>query len=147
MPRELFYDNLRQIIDDVQRLRRGYTQEGNWTLAQICRHNLMVPATWLKSPASDVPETDLQKKMKPLFPAVLAKRQLPGKIDAPDHLVPPTDTPDSAIDDFIAFTQERIDNGFPAINHRLWGNITPQQAEQMMLIHSANHLRYLHPTE
>ena len=147
MPRELDFDNLQQLIDEVQRLRRGYTQEGNWNLRQICHHIHLVPQRWLAMPANGEPDTDLQKQYKPYFEGVLANRKLPGKIEAPPQLVPPADVPEAAIDGLLHFVRERMSQGFPAINHRLFGNLTPEQATQMVLIHSANHLRFLHPTD
>ena len=145
MPRDLFFDDLQQLIDDVQHLRGGYTKEANWNLPQICHHIHLVPQRWLGMPASDAPDTELQKQYKPHLASVLAARQLPGKLESPPMLVPPADTSESAIDALIAFVRDRIRDGFPAMNHRLFGNLTPRQAEQMMMIHSANHLRFLHP--
>ena len=145
MPRDLYYDDLQQLIDDVERLRRGYRQDGAWNLPRNAHHVRLVPNLWLQSPAMGQPDTELQRKMRPLFADVLAKRQLPGRLDAPEHMIPPDDASDADIDALIAFVRERMQHGFPAVNHRFWGDITPEQAKQLMLIHSANHLRFLHP--
>jgi hypothetical protein len=71
---------------------------------------------------------------------------LPDGITAPDPLVPPTDAPESSIDDLIAsLTQLKAYKGEIA-PHRLFGRIPDADARRLNLIHCAHHLSYLTPT-
>src|SRR4051794_35179866 len=85
--RTLAYESFDEVMPDIEKLLRGHTTVGNWTLAQICRHlaailrrhvDLLASTTF--DPSDRVPEE--QKRW------MLESGVLPEGITAPPGVVP-----------------------------------------------------------
>ena len=134
-----------EVIADVNRLRRGCTQAGAWSLPQVCYH--LDKATQLRmQPGPFPPTTPEQEARRETFRNIMATGRLPDGIQAPDAMQPPPDCGDAAIDAFIA-TLERFKRfSGPIAPHRLFGHLSDADARRLNRIHYAHHLSYLAPT-
>jgi hypothetical protein len=140
--RKLNYTNVDAVIADVQSLRKGYTQNGNWTLPQICWH-LSTVIERTGHPATE-PATPDQQKRRPMFEQILATGLLPaGRIDAPETVLPPANCDDAAIDAFLATLRKLAVYPEKTASHRLFGPMTADQYKRQSLIHCAHHLSHL----
>ena len=142
--RNLDYPNVDAAIADVQSLRRGYTQSGNWTLPQICWHLTSV-LDKTSRPATE-PATPEQVKMQPIKEKILATGRLPGRIEAPQPVVPPPDCGEESVDAFIAALRRLAIYPEKTAVHRLWGPLTVDEFKRLSLIHCAHHLNHLTAT-
>lgn len=142
--RRLSFADSEQVIADVEQLRRGHTQVGQWTLTQICWH--LDKTTRLRmTPGEFKPNTPEQDARRPMLEYVLAHGVLPPGLPAPDELLPPPRVDDGAIDQLIATLREwEAYTGRPG-QHRLFGNLTLEQARRINLLHCANHLSCVLP--
>ena len=135
------------VIADVERLRKGYTQIGTWSLPQMAWHlNVAVQQRMKPGPhADDTPE---QIARKPLLQHVLQMNgYLPDGINAPEPMIPPAEAAEASIDDLIASLKKLKAYKGEIAPHRLFGHIPDADARRLNLIHCAHHLSYLTPTE
>lgn len=88
-------------------------------------------------------ETGLVKKMQ--LRAILMAGRLPSGVKAPEHIVPPPDAPESAIDDFLAAIEELKQFKGRFAPHRMLGEIEHDKFVRLHLIHCAHHLSHLRP--
>ena len=139
--RNLDYANIDAAIADVQSLRRGYAQSGNWDLPQICWHLTNV-LDRTSRPATE-PATPEQIKMQPIKQQILATGRLPGRIEAPAPVVPPENCGEESIDAFIAALRRLAVYPEKSAVHRLWGPLTVAEFHRLSLIHCAHHLSHL----
>jgi hypothetical protein len=142
--RELNFDSVDALIADVERLRRGYTRAGNWSLAQACWH-LRAAMEFLMRPGPYPAATPEQEARRPMVEGVLATGRLPTGIQAPETVVPPADCTDADIDGFVE--RARLFNAHPGpyAPHRLFGQLAVDEMRRLQLIHAAHHLSYLVP--
>jgi len=144
-PRKLRFANVDEAIAEIQRLRKGCTRAGNWSLAQACWH-LNTILRYLMKPGEFPPDTAEQQARRPIFERILATGEIPSGIQAPEHITPPADCDASAIDALIeALTASKSFAG-PFAPHRLFGNLTHDEMTRHNLIHCARHLGHLIPT-
>lgn len=145
-PREgLRFDNEDAAIADIERLRRGYEQVGGWSLPQVCWHLHATMQARLQ-PGPHAPNTPEQDARKPIFDKILATGELPKGIQAPEHVSPPADVGDEAIDACLATLLKMRDHAEPFAPHRLFGNAPAEVARKQNLIHVAHHLSHLVPS-
>jgi hypothetical protein len=141
----LSFQNSDEIIADVQRLRRGYTQTGAWSLPAMCWH-LETAIRLRMSPGPHPANTPAQDARREQFQQILATGQLPSGIEAPAPAIPPVNADDSSIDALITTIEKWKEYAGPIAPHRLFGNISDAEARRLNLIHCAHHLSYLVPT-
>jgi hypothetical protein len=142
---ELRFANVADVIADVQQLRRGYGQTGNWSLPQICWH--LETATRLRMTPGPFPaNTPEQDARRERLREILATGRLPSGIDAPAPAIPPSNVDESAIDSLIATLTRWDEYTGPIAPHRLFGNMPEADLRKLNLIHCAHHLSYLVPT-
>jgi hypothetical protein len=142
--RKLRYASIDAAIADVQSLRRGYTQCGNWNLPQISWH-LTTVLDRSSRPATE-PATPEQLKMRPVLEQILAGSQLPIRIEAPAAAVPAPTCSDADIDALIAALRRLAVYPEKTAVHRLFGPLSLEQFKALSLIHCAHHLSHLTPT-
>ncbi len=143
--RKLDYPNVDAAIADIQSLRRGYTQSGNWNLEQICWH---LTSVLEKSgrPATE-PATPEQLKMQPIKQQILATGLLPAnRIEAPAPVVPPENCGPESIDALIAALRRLAVYPEKSALHRLWGPLSVPEFQRLSLVHCAHHLSHLTAT-
>lgn len=142
---DLAYTTEDEVIDEVNRLRRGYVQAGSWSLPQICVH-LDKALQFRMQPGPFPPDTADQAAKKSLIPDILAAGKLPEGIKAPEPMLPPADCGEASIDSFLATMEKFKHFPGPIAPHRIFGHLTDADARRLNLIHCAHHLSYLTPT-
>jgi hypothetical protein len=133
------------VITEVKRLRAGYLQAGNWTLAMVCWH---LGAVLPDPPTAGDPKTPLtphQVEANKFLDAVKKHGGPPPGFEAPGQLVPKPDCEASAIDEYI-----RKLEGFSAFNEPYiatpaFGAVETGFYRQLTLGHAARHLSFLKP--
>lgn len=140
----LSYASIDDAIADLHRLRDGYEQSGNWSLAQICWHLNATTKARLK-PGPHPANTPEQDGRKEIFAKILATGRLPEGLIAPDVMQPPSDAERSAISQFIETLEQVKTHAGPFAPHRLFGNMSDADSRKQILIHSAHHLSHLTP--
>ena len=142
---DLSYTNAAAAIADVQLLQKGYTQIGNWTLAQMCWHLGTILKTIMNTPQTPVvPSTPEQRQM---LDSVLASGKIRKGVDAPPQVLPPESAGNEAIDLYIREMNKMETYDGPWLPHRMFGgSISPDEHRQLILIHSAHHFANLIPT-
>ena len=141
--RQLKYASADEIIADVERLRaRGCDRCGNWTLPQVCWH-LHVTTEFVMRPGPYAPDTPEIVEMRPLMHKILAEGMPPG-LTAPDHVIPPADAPDTAVDEFLS-TMRRFATFQNFAPHRRFGHVGDDAIRGLVLAHAAHHLSYYVP--
>jgi len=142
--RTLQFNSEDDVIADVQNLRKGYTQAGNWTLPQVCWHlNVGVQSRMKAGPFP--PDTSEPDARKAQIQQILATGRLPNGIPAPDTAIPPPDAGDPAIDILLASLRTFKTFPGPIPPHRIFGHLNDSDARKLNLIHCAHHLSYLSP--
>jgi hypothetical protein len=132
------------VIGEIRRLQGGYSQVGLWSLNQICWHLDATTAARM-NPGPVQPNTPEQDAMAPIFRTVLRTGKLPPGIKAPDPLVPPAQVGDEAVERCIATLEKWKAYTGPVAQHRIFGNLTLDQAKVLNRVHCANHLSCLLP--
>jgi hypothetical protein len=144
--RQIRFHDEAEVIADVERLRKGYKQVGQWSLPQMAWH-LNQAVLSRMTPGPHPADTSEQVARKPMLQHVLSMHgYLPDGISAPDSLIPPRDTAESAVDDLIESLRRLKSFPGPIAPHRLFGQIPDADARKLNLIHCAHHLSYLIPT-
>ena len=85
--RTLRYASLDEVMPDVERLLRGHTTVGQWSLAQICRHLATVMRRVVDLPAS-TPHDATQEVGEERKRQVFESGMLPEGIPAPPTVLP-----------------------------------------------------------
>jgi hypothetical protein len=142
--RILIFDSPADVAREIVRLREGCKCLGNWTLSQVCFHlNAVMLATMKPGPyQEDTPE---QISRKPILDQMLSTRRNPGGIVAASDAIPPSDVPDSSIDEFLETLRRFETYSRPFAPHRLYGCMNDSSRRRHQLIHCAHHLGYLVP--
>jgi hypothetical protein len=142
--RELSYGSVDDAIADLNHLRKGYIQTGQWTLPQMCRH-IRVGLAKAAQPAPE-PATPEQDQQRPVFEKVLASGKIPTGLQAPSPAIPPADCQDEEIDQLMAAFERFKTYAEPRSAHPRFGPLDLPQLKRIILIHAAHHLSYLIPT-
>jgi hypothetical protein len=143
MRRSLSYPDFDAVIADVEQLRKGYIQVGNWTLPQICRH--LTTATTLSAKPATAAATPDQQAARPILEKLLQTGELPGGLPSPAPAIPPQDCTDADIDDLVATVKTVRDYTQPTAAHHRFGPMTKAEFQKVVLAHMAHHLSYLVP--
>jgi hypothetical protein len=141
----LRFNSEHDVRADVNRLHRGYTQAGAWSLPQICCH-LDKSMQYRMRPGPFEPTTPEQAARRDQLQQLLTSGRLPDGQTAPDVMMPPTDCDDDAIDAFLARLEQFRNFPGPIAPHRIFGHLDDAIARKLNLIHCAHHLSYLTPT-
>ena len=128
---------------EVERLRKGYTATGEWTLPQMCKHlDMAIRYSMKPAPERKNEITFLQWVQLKL---ILGFGQIPSGIYAPKRIIPPDDTPDSAIDGFLGALREMDEFKGEFAPHPRFGKVKRKDYVRLHLIHCAHHLGFLMP--
>jgi hypothetical protein len=142
--RSLQFENIDGAIAEIEKLRGGCKQTGNWSLPQACWH-LNKALTFVMSGAPAAPmETPPDGPQR--LAMILGTGKIPGGVQAPERVIPPTTCEDCEVAALITTLEKfkKFDGPFPP--HRLFGPLTPEQWQKVNLIHVAHHLSKLVPT-
>src|SRR5262245_58667835 len=132
--RTLAFTSLDEVMPEVDRLRRGHTTVGSWSLAQICRHLATVLRRVVDLPASTPRDTG-QELGEDRKREVLETGRLPEGLPAPQVVLPP-ETLDEAeeaesLRQAIAYFQS---SPGPVAPHRLFGPLTRDEWHRLQSI-------------
>lgn len=146
--RELKFDRLEDAVEEIQSLlKTGYTQRGQWDLAQVCRHLCLV-----QDPGVDGYPIwmSLFAPLRPLMRRILLPRLLKG--DSPQGIpTTPIFVPVQDLDDaieaekFAASVARYKAHQGPYAPHPGFGRLDPEILETVYTTHAAHHLRFLEP--
>jgi hypothetical protein len=143
--RKLKFADTDAAAKEVERLRKGYTRTGEWSLPQMCKHlDMAIRYSMKPAPERKNEITFLQWVQLKL---ILAFGRIPSGIYAPKRIIPPDDTPDSAIDEFLVALQEMKEFKGEFAPHPRLGKLKRRQYVRLHLIHCAHHLGFLTPLE
>lgn len=148
--RSLDFRSFDEILADVAHLRAaGYRPAGQWDLATICNHLAKGMEVGLENKKVAVPFVfrllaPLIGKM--IFKRLLKTRKMPEKIKAPGVFVPDENC---EIESSIARLTQACERAKaftgPLAIHPIFRRITPEEWQQLQLIHSSHHLAFLVP--
>ena len=141
--RPLKFADADAVAADVRRLREGCTQCGNWSLQQTCWHLAKALRASMRPGPHEPVETGIVKKMQ--LRAILMAGRIPSGVKAPQHVVPPADVPEAAIDDFLMALEELKQFKAHFAPHRMLGHVEHDDFIRLHLIHCAHHLSRLRP--
>ena len=140
----LSFASTEDAIRDIERLSRGYSKCGSWSLPQTCWH-LEAVLRFRMVPGPFPPNTAEQDARRPVLAQILANGTLPTKIEAPAQALPPAKADDSMIATAIAALRKWDSYSGDIAPHRLFGHLTRNEARRLNLVHAAHHLSYLVP--
>jgi hypothetical protein len=142
--RFLTFGSPKDVITEVNHLRKGYAQSGNWSLPQICWHlNFASSRNMEPPPYLDVPK---RPETAEALQRVLKAGRIPAGVQGPERAMPPTDISESIFDDFFS-TMTRLDTFTgPFRPHPMFGEMSLADGKRVHLIHCAHHLGFLSPT-
>lgn len=142
----LTFNDLTDVIDDVEDLRRGNRATGNWTLAQTCRHI----ADTIHGSMDGLGVTN-HRVMRALFGRrvlrqVFQSNTLGDGFTVTEKLNPPEDVDLEVSVAALrqAITRYRTHPG-PLHLHPFFGWLTRVQWDRLHCIHAAHHLKRLLP--
>lgn len=145
--RTLHFQDLDDIMPDVDRLLDGHTTVGNWSLAQICRHLATVMRRVVDLPAS-TPHDSSQWVGEEQKRQVFDSGMLPEGLATPPQVLPADTHGDREEAEGLrqAIAHYRASPG-PVIPHRLFGPLSKDEWDRLQLIHFAHHLSFAVPLE
>jgi len=145
-PRALKFDNLDQVVAEVEKLRKGYRKTGVWTLAQTCGHLAAVMEFSLTPPPPGAVATPEQTARRQDFiKSIQAGRS--GKFSAPPTTVPSPDAGDDQIERFLADIKTLKEFPHKEVMMGPLGPAPVGDAIAAHLAHAAHHLGFLLPSE
>jgi hypothetical protein len=143
--RTLRYENLDQIMPDVERLLECHTTVGNWSLAQICRHLASAMRRVVDLPAT-TPYDPSHRVSDEIKHRVFETGILPEDLPGPPEIMP-SDTlgeREEAEGLRAAIAYYKASTG-PVIPHRFFGPLTKAEWDRLQLVHFAHHLSFAVP--
>lgn len=145
--RELILKDFRAVLAELDRLQNdGYTQLGQWNLAQICDH-----LAYFIDGSLDGYTFRVNWLFKTLFGrialrSILSKRQMKSGIPTPQKPLP-----ESGIDEAAAVARlrraiERLEAHQGELHDSpFFGHLTPEEWRTLHLVHCTHHLAFLKP--
>ena len=151
MRRNLKFDILDEAIAESEfLLKNGYTQSGNWSLAQICCHLRLT----IESNMNGYPRwmVIFGYPLRPILRWLILPKLLGG--DSPSGIrtagifVPPESLDDAnEVDQLKKCVATFLEAEEPMFDHPGFGTMTNEEFNQFHAAHAAHHLSFLHPTQ
>jgi hypothetical protein len=142
----LSYKNFDEIMPDVERLLKGNTTVGQWSLAEICNHLATVMRRVADAPAStpiDPSKWVSEEQKRRVFDSGMLPEGLPSTQENLPANVGSTADEAERLRKTIA--HYKASSG-PVIAHRLFGPLSKPEWDRLQLIHFAHHLSFAVPT-
>ena len=140
--RTLRYNNLDEIMADVDRLVAGHTTVGHWSLAQICRHLATIMRLTADLPAStphDASRRVGEEQKRQFFESGAVPEGIPTS---------PWLLPGEVLDEHEEAEVLRqaiahyLASPGPVVPHVLFGPLTRSEWDRFHCIHAAHHLSF-----
>jgi len=151
--RQLSFKSMDEMLAEVRSLlEKGYTSNGNWTLAQVCGHL----SDWMRFPLDGFPKPPLPLRMifwvmkKTIAPGmkrkILAEGFKSGMPTAPETVPKPDAMTDQQAVELLQQTVDRTQayQG-ELIPSPLFGPMDRETLQKVGLLHAEHHLGYLEP--
>jgi hypothetical protein len=148
-PRSLRFEAESEVQAEIALLRRGYTQSGQWTLAQICWHVGLPIEKHLHPPEpADLQRTPEQEAIKQKFVDYIVAHHAPppSAKDAPPSFIPPENAGDADIDRYVGLLDKLENYSHPRVMMGPIGPVTIAEFRACNVSHAAHHLAFLVPT-
>ena len=144
--RALSFNNLDEVMPDVERLLQGHTTVGTWTLAQICLHLATVMRRVVDLPAS-TPQDPSRWVSEEQKRRVLESGVLPEGLPGPPGVLPAETLGEREEAEGLrhAIAHYKASSG-PVIPHRFFGPLSKQEWDRLQLVHVAHHLSFVIPS-
>ena len=149
--RDLKYATVRDAIADVERLRAGHRQTGNWTLPQASWHCGLPMQLCLKPVDPGASSTPEQAQLKAdRLDKTLAGGSIPAGLPTPPGLDPVREAPgpldDGQVTRLIDLLRQLDASTQPRIAFGPFGIVSADEFRRFILIHTAHHMRRFIPT-
>ena len=144
--RKVRYADERAAVADLDRLRKGYRQLGNWTLPMVARHVATVMSSGMKPPADPVATAEQSAMKKAFVDKILQTGNPPKGFTPPPQYMPPADCSDTDVDRLIKALQKIAAYPHPLVDMGPFGPVTIADYRNLQLVHLAHHLGFLIPT-
>jgi hypothetical protein len=146
--RTLDLADLDAAIAEARRLHeRGYTKAGQWDLAQVCGHCTIpidggIDGFQIKVPFPIV----LLVRVLGIKKRILKQRRMRTGAPAPAELIVPAGTDEAEAIEALSRSVARFKaHRGPLHKHPIFGAMTHDEWAQLLTIHTAHHLAFLHP--
>jgi hypothetical protein len=145
--RTVHFQTIDDVMPDVEQLLHGHTTVGTWSLAQICNHLATVTRRVIDLPADTTHDPALLAPPG-VKEQVLQSGQLPEQIPSPPTVQPPAglDPHEEANRLRQAIAHYNASPTGPLAPHRVFGRLTKEEWDRLMLIHCAHHLSFAVPS-
>ncbi|HMB96553.1 MAG TPA: DUF1569 domain-containing protein [Tepidisphaeraceae bacterium] len=143
--RQLHFSTPDDLVAEVNRLRGGYSRNGNWTLPQICKHLTVAMQGAMRPGPHPTQDSPQQQAARPLLESILKNGKIPKGVEAPTHALPAESCADVDVDDFLQTVEAFKNFPGPFAPHFRFGHITDEQMRKLQLTHAAHHLSHLVP--
>ncbi|AMV40514.1 DUF1569 domain-containing protein [Planctomyces sp. SH-PL62] len=145
--RTLQFQDFQEIHADVERLLKGHTKLGAWSLSQVCDHLAATTRRAVETPA-DAPQDLSLRVGDARRDQVLTSGILPEGIPMPAGAAAPEDgDPREAAGRLREALAALEASPGPAAPHRLFGPLTKDQWRRLACIHCAHHLSFIIPAD
>jgi Protein of unknown function (DUF1569) len=144
--RALTFARLDEIMPDVDRLLRGYTTVGRWSLGQICNHLTMAVNGSLDGFSTKVPWL-VRKMIAPIFlRRMLKSGTMPEGVKVPQSVLPVANLDDRAEAEALRAALKRFaEHSGALIDHPFFGPLGRDRWDLLHRIHCAHHLSFARP--
>jgi Protein of unknown function (DUF1569) len=148
--RELTYNSVKDVINDVEQLKRGHQQHGNWNLAQASWHCRGAIGRCLKEVPAGTQSTPEQiEAQKSRLNPLLSGGKIPSGLPTPPGADPVKDVPqpltEAEIDGFIADLKNLDASQLKQVMFGPFGIISMDQFRKFIQVHTANHMQHFAP--
>ena len=144
--RDLAFENLSEVMPEVDRLLAGYDRVGNWSLGQVCQHLTVIFTRSIEGWPTRAPWV-IRRTVGPLvLTRVLSSGEMPEGIRTPQKLglTPGTELDDRAEAEALRGAiryYEAFTDSLP--EHPFFGPLSRQNWDRLHRIHCAHHLSFL----
>lgn len=146
--RDLQFSTFDQVAADVTELETlGYKRCGNWTLGQICDHLSVFLRGSLDGFSWKIPWIFRVTIGRYFLRRILRQKKMAVGIRVPKVFLPGEPAGDAeSVKSFLQLLQRYQDHTGPMAPSPLAGTLSPQEWDQLHLIHAAHHLSFLRRT-
>jgi len=145
--RTLRFESIDEIMPEVDRLARGCSTVGAWSLAQICGHLATVIEASLAAPATANADTSLRFSPEKRA-AVFESRSIPEGLPMPPAVAAyeagGLEAEAARLRNAIAAIEA---SPGPAAPHRFFGPLAKDEFKNLQCVHCAHHLSFAIPVE
>ena len=144
--RALSYASLDEVMPDVDRLLRGHTTAGSWSLAQICRHLALSIHCTIDGFPARAPWIVRKTIGRLLLRRILRTGRFVEGMKAPAAYQPDPGADERAEAEGLRAALRRLaDHRGPLVEHPMGGWVTREEWERFHCAHCAHHLSFAVP--